>query len=177
MNAVDEWQKQRCNILERLERHRVDRLDLERFQEASGLDVVMGIALPPHRPDDTVLGVHFAIDSRHILRPTVGMVDETGRWPSACYRGLERDGGRSCIVRPSDSKSNDPARSGVEDDRDIGEAARDRDVGQVRDPELIRSERAPSPDPGRSTGRVRYRSSRHNAAVAEAADNAHASTT
>ena len=66
------------------------------------------------------------------------MVDAARRGPPRSNGRFERRYGETRIDRSADRIAHDPARPGIEDDRDIDEADSDRDVGDVGDPELVR---------------------------------------
>src|SRR3546814_7670869 len=67
------------------------------------------------------------------------MVDTAGGRATPVDGGLQ-GGNRQAGVDPSaDGVADDPARPGVKDDGDVDEAGRDRDIGNVRHPELVRS--------------------------------------
>jgi len=63
----------------------------------------------------------------------------SGQRPPQGDRAFERCNGVPGIERAADRVADDAARPGVQDDGDIDEAGGDRDVGQVRHPELIGS--------------------------------------
>src|SRR3546814_7892837 len=67
------------------------------------------------------------------------MVDTAGGRATPVDGGLQA-GNRQAGVDPSaDGVADDPARPGVKDDGDVDEAGRDRDIGNVRHPELVRA--------------------------------------
>lgn len=51
VNIVDEPGRLLGDFIEGLERHRIDRLDFERFHEALRLGVVVRVSAPAHRAD------------------------------------------------------------------------------------------------------------------------------
>ena len=71
-------------------------------------------------------------------RAAIRMVDAARRGPPRSNGRFERRYGETRIDRSADRIAHDPARPGIEDDRDIDEADSDRDVGDVGDPELVR---------------------------------------
>src|SRR3546814_8437287 len=73
------------------------------------------------------------------------MVDTAGGRATPVDGGLQ-GGNRQAGVDPSaDGVADDPARPGVKDDGDVDEAGRDRDIGNVRHPELVQGRRGPCP--------------------------------
>jgi hypothetical protein len=63
----------------------------------------------------------------------------TWRRLSPLDRSLKRGKRQADVDRAADCITDRPARPGVEDDRDIGEALVDGDIGYVRNPELVGS--------------------------------------
>jgi hypothetical protein len=54
VDLVDEAGQVEGDVLDGLAGDRIDRLDLQRLDEALGLGVVVGVAAPPHRTDQAV---------------------------------------------------------------------------------------------------------------------------
>ena len=101
--------------------------------------------LRPDRSDRrlrTVIATSYARVLRRpielALRAAIRMVDAARRGPPRSNGRFERRYGETRIDRSADRIAHDPARPGIEDDRDIDEADSDRDVGDVGDPELVR---------------------------------------
>jgi hypothetical protein len=67
------------------------------------------------------------------------MVDATRRRSSPLSRGVQRGQRQADVDRTTDCIANGAARPDVEDHRNIGEALDDGDIGDVGDPELVRS--------------------------------------
>lgn len=77
VHAADEGWKQCGDILEGVERHRVDGLDFEGFLEALGLGIILRNAAPAHGADDAVGLEQISIGGSRVLRSTVRMMHET----------------------------------------------------------------------------------------------------
>jgi hypothetical protein len=56
VDVVDEAGQIEGDILEGLVDHRIDRLDLQRLDEALGVGVVVAVAAPPGRADQALAG-------------------------------------------------------------------------------------------------------------------------
>lgn len=139
VDAVDKRGKRSDDVLEGFECHRIDRLDLERLHEALGFGVIVGISTPTHRADDAISREQLPITRSRVLRSAVRVMHETRRRSAARDGCFECGDRQACIDGSTDGIANDAAGTGIQDDRDLGEAACDRHVGQVRDPELVRS--------------------------------------
>lgn len=74
VDLVDEARKVSRDIGESFVLRHVHCLDLERFHEALGLGVVVGIAVASHRADQYMLGQHLPVGGGGILRSAVGMM-------------------------------------------------------------------------------------------------------
>ena len=137
VDLVDEARKVVGDVLERLVGDQVDGLDLQRLHEALRLGVVVGIAAAAHRADQAMGGQQLAIDLRGILRPAIGMMNAAGGRRCDSDRRLQGGDRQAGVDRSADRVADDLTRPGIEDGGDIDEAARDGDVGDVRDPELV----------------------------------------
>ena len=65
------------------------------------------------------------------MQPLAGVAVPDGR--------LQRGDGDAGVHRSADGVADHLARPGIQDGGQIDEAARDGDIGQVRDPELVRA--------------------------------------
>ena len=128
-----------CDVGEGFVCHRVDGFDLERLHEALRLGVIVRIAAPAHRADQAVTKQGFPIALRGVLRTAIAVMHATWRRLSPLDRSLKRGKRQADVDRAADCITDRPARPGVEDDRDIGEALVDGDIGYVRNPELVGS--------------------------------------
>ena len=134
VDLVDELGKVVNDVLEGLVGHRIDGFNLQGLHEALGLGIVVRIAAAPHRADQAMSCQGAVIDRSGVLRAAVRMVNAS-RWRLAALdRDLERGNRQPGIDRAADRIADDPTRPGVEDDRDVDEACRDREVGDVGDP-------------------------------------------
>lgn len=109
---------------------RVDRL---------GHGVVVGVALGPDRGDGAFSGEAFAVADGEILDAAVGVMHEPAEvvvraGPDRHFQGAQREvraeGGRG-------SPADDPSREHVGHERGVREPGPCRDVGDVRDPQLV----------------------------------------
>lgn len=91
VDLLDEVGKVLGNILEGFERHRIDRLDPQRFHEALGFGVVVGVAPASHRADQAVGDQCVAVELGSILRAAIGgpypAVVCVGPWPAQARLG------------------------------------------------------------------------------------------
>ena len=74
-----------------------------------------------------------------VLRAPVGVVDASGCRVTELDRRRERRKGQPGIDPPAERVADDAPRPCIHDRSQIDEAAEDRDVGQVGDPELVRA--------------------------------------
>ena len=137
VDLVDEAGKVCGDIVEGVVFGDVDRLDLERFHEAFGLGVVVGISAPAHRADEAVGLEQGAVRLGGVLRAPIRVVDASRQGPPISDCSLERGDDEARVDRAAESIADHPPRPGVEDYREVDESHRDRDV-----------EPAPDPDPG-----------------------------
>ena len=137
VDLIDEAGKVGGDIFEGLIIHQIDGLDLERLHEALSLGVVVGIAASTHGTDQTMVGEDIAVDLGSVLRAAIRVVNAAFRWPPYSDSRLQRRNGKTSIDRAADRIANDAARPGIKDYRQIDEARRNADVGDIRDPELI----------------------------------------
>ena len=72
-----------------------------------------------------------------VLHAAVGVEDAARRRAAQGDRPLERGDAVAGLEVAGERKADDPPRPGVEDDREIDEALRDRDIGDVGRPELV----------------------------------------
>src|SRR5580693_7289897 len=71
------------------------------------------------------------------LRTAIAVMHATWRRLSPLDRSLKRGKRQADVDRAADHITDRPARPGVDDDRDIGEALVDGDIGYVRNPEPV----------------------------------------
>jgi hypothetical protein len=117
----------------------VDLFGLERLHEAFSLGVVKGIARPAHADGDVAVRQSLAIGDGCVLHATIGVVDQAaGRRLSSLESFLERRDGKGGIQRILKGPTDGLARERVENDREIGKGLGEMDIGNVRDPDLIR---------------------------------------
>ncbi len=64
------------------------------------------------------------------------MVDASWRWLAPGDRGLQSRQRQTRIDTPADGIAHNAARPGIEYGRQVDEASRDRDVGDIGDPQL-----------------------------------------
>jgi hypothetical protein len=80
-----------------------------------------------------------AVDLGSVLRAAIGVVNAAFRRLPCSESRLQRRNGNAGIDRTADCVANDAARPGIKDCRQIDEARRNCDVGNIRDPELVRA--------------------------------------
>lgn len=73
------------------------------------------------------------------LRAAGRVVNAAGRWPPSSDGCLQCGNGQPRVHRAADRISDHPARPSIEDGNHIDEAGRDRDVSDIRHPDLVRS--------------------------------------
>ena len=137
IDLFDEARQFGCYIGEGLKLHWVHSFDLERLHEALSLGVVVGIATPAHRTDDPVLDQHLPIRLDSVLTAAVRVVGQSRCRPTPLERRSQSRKGQVGVDRPDERVANHAARPGIQNDRDVDEAADHGDVGQIRDPELV----------------------------------------
>jgi hypothetical protein len=81
VGTFDEVWKVVGDVLESLKGHRIDRLDLQRFHEALGLGIVIGIASSSHRACEPMVTEELPVDLSSVLGATIRMVDTPSRRP------------------------------------------------------------------------------------------------
>ena len=86
-----------------------------------------------------MVGEYVAVGLGSVLRAAIGVVDTTLRRLPCSESRLQRRNGNAGIDRTADRVANYAARPGIKDSRQIDEARRNRDVGNIRDPELVRA--------------------------------------
>ena len=74
-----------------------------------------------------------------VLRTSIRMVDASGWRVAAFDRRCQRGKSEPGIDPPADRVACDAARPRIHDRGQIDEAAEDRDIGQIGDPELVRA--------------------------------------
>ena len=105
-----------------------------------------------------MLGKQSAVDLGGVLRASVGVVHAAQRRSTSTEGGLEGRQRQSGVDRTADRIADHPARPGIEDGGEIDEAGRDRDVGEVGDPERFgASTTMPLARSGKIGGRDRCR--------------------
>jgi len=90
VDVIDKARQIGDDILKGLVRHRINRLDLERFHEALGLGIVVGIAASAHGADQAVVLDNLVVRGRCVLRAAIGMVNASGKRPAGVDRRLQR---------------------------------------------------------------------------------------
>lgn len=133
VNVVDEAGKLLGDFIEGLERHRID---FEGRHEAFHLGVVVWVSAPPHRADQVMGRQQFLIDAGRVLRSAIGMMIAS---PSITRSPPSTPPARAARLSTCRSHSGRRGVTGNQDDHHIGEASADGDIGQVRDPELVRA--------------------------------------
>jgi len=86
-----------------------------------------------------MLDEELAVDLGGVLPASIGVVHAARRRSTSTERSLEGRQRQARVDRAADRIPDHPARPGIEDGSQIDEACRDRDVGDVGDPELVRS--------------------------------------
>src|SRR6201987_1077870 len=86
-----------------------------------------------------MVGKNIAVDLGGVLRTAIRVVNAAFRWLPCSDSRLQCRNGKTGIDRAADRIANDAARPGIEDGRQIDEARRNGDVGNIRDPELVRA--------------------------------------
>src|SRR5262252_10365476 len=86
-----------------------------------------------------MVGKDIAVDLRSVLRTAIRVVNAAFRWPPYSDSSLQSRNGKAGIDRAADRIANDAARPSIEDGRQIDEPRRNGDVGNIRDPELVRA--------------------------------------
>src|SRR3974377_1337046 len=89
--------------------------------------------------DETMLLQDGAIVFGGILRPTVGMMHATPWWIAGADGGLECSNSEPCIDRAANGVTYDPTGPSIEDRSQVHKAGRDRDIGDVGYPQLVRT--------------------------------------
>src|ERR1700679_3759284 len=77
------------------------------------------------------------IELGRVLRSAVGMMHATFRWLTRPDSGFERRCREPGVDRSANGVSHHATRPGVENRSQIDEASGDRDIGDVRYPELV----------------------------------------
>jgi hypothetical protein len=126
-------------LIDGMERFPASVANLAQAHEALRLGVIVRIATPTHRADQTMAEQGFPITLSGVLRTAIAVMHATWRRLSPLDRSLKRGKRQADVDRAADCITDRPARPGVEDDRDIGEALVDGDIGYVRNPELVGS--------------------------------------
>ena len=109
IDLVDKAWKVLGHILKGLVGHRVDRLHFERLHEALRLGVVVRIAAPAHRADQTIGIQDLAIDLGCILRSAVGVMEASWRRVSRGDGRFECRHRQAGVDRPAERIAHDPA--------------------------------------------------------------------
>ena len=86
-----------------------------------------------------MVGEDIAVDLGSVLRTAIRVVNAAFRWPPCSDSRLQRCSRKAGIDRAADRIANNAARPGIQDGRQIDEARRNGDVGNIRDPELVRA--------------------------------------
>src|ERR1700739_3251982 len=117
----------------------MDELDLERMKEALHRSIVIAVALAAHRRPEAG-GLHqLAVIRRGILNAPIGMMDQADAWPLCRDRHLQgrqwQAGAQMIRHRPADN----PAAVQIHDGGQIEPAPIGLDVGDIGEPDLVRS--------------------------------------
>ena len=86
-----------------------------------------------------MVGEDVAVDLGSVLRAAIRVVNAAFRRLPCLQSCVQSRNGKAGIDRTADRIANDAARPGIEDCRQIDEARRNGDVGNIRDPELVRA--------------------------------------
>src|SRR5438876_5474256 len=86
-----------------------------------------------------MIGKELPVNLRGILRSTIGMVHAAFRRLARPDGSFERGDREPGVDRAADRIAHHATRPGVENRRQIDEAGRDRDIGDIRHPQLIRT--------------------------------------
>lgn len=126
-----------------------DDLRFEQRVQSLGQCIVIGIAARADRGDRVLLGQRLPVADRSILDSSIGVMHEpaeVGSLASAqvdCHvQGIESEIG---VQRARRSPAHDLPVEHVGDERDVDPSGERVDVGDVRDPQLVRRERAEMP--------------------------------
>lgn len=133
VDLLDEAGKVINDVVEGFEGHRVDRLDLQRLHEALRLGVVVKIASAAHRARQAVCFHRFAEICAAYWAAPIGMMNAAGRRLAPFNGRLQGCHRQPRIDRSANGVADDHARPGVENDCDLDEAGRQRDIGYVGD--------------------------------------------
>ena len=118
----------------------VDLFLFERLHEALGFRVVVRGPDPTHARLDPVFDKPRGVLAAGVLHPAIGMVNEHARpRPTGVERHAERGQCQACLQVPVEGPADDPTTERVEDDGQEREFFQQPDVGDVRDPQLIKS--------------------------------------
>ncbi len=82
-------------------------------------------------------GQQRTIDLRRVLRTAIGMMDAARRGIAVSDRRLPRGDGDAGVHGPADRVADHLARPRIKDGGEIDEAAWNRDIGEIGDPQLI----------------------------------------
>src|SRR5712691_11974652 len=136
---LDVVEHRQASCLERRPVVAGDELGLETGEEALGASVVVGIADRAHRRRDASLAELATEGQARVLDAVIGVVDETGTGPTPADRH------RQCVADElgpemvGDAPADDPPAPGVADGGEIEEAGPGREIGDVGDPEAVRT--------------------------------------
>jgi hypothetical protein len=105
-----------------------------------GQRVVVAVAAAAHRRLDAGLGQALGVSDGHVLRTTVGVMDErtVALWLARIQRLLQRVEHEVGVHRAADAPAHDGPRVHVDHEGHVDEALPGRHIGEVRDPQLIR---------------------------------------
>ena len=112
-----------------------------------GEGVVVGIPDTAHRGNHAGVGEAFGVADRQVLAASITVMDEAiaGRGAArmqGLLEGIEHEGRmRGSALSPTD----DPPREHVDHEGDVDEAGPSRHVGEIRDPEPVRTGRPEVP--------------------------------
>ena len=90
-----------------------------------------------HGANEAMCGEELSVIGRRILRTAIRVVNAALRRIAIVDRRLKRRDRQTRINRAADRIAHHPARPRIEDHGQVHKARLDRDVGYVRDPELI----------------------------------------
>ena len=100
---------------------------------------VIGIGRTAHAGDHLVLMEQGDVLSRSIVYPTVGVMDQAGRWLSLSNRSFQGNHRQPTCDAPLQGPTHYSARKAVQNQRQVNKLASQANVGDIRHPKLIDS--------------------------------------
>lgn len=101
--------------------------------------IVVGVTGGAHRSLDGALTESLAVADRQVLPAAIAVMDESFGLTARMHGLLERIEYQVRLHRSAHAPTHDHAREHIDDEGDVHEAAPGGDVGEVCDPQLIRS--------------------------------------